>query len=61
MDTSADAGTGGLGRGLNPSLGPVRGRVISLGQGEAGEFIAWVGAVGNLCSLSAVRLPSVDT
>lgn len=61
MDTSADAGTGGLGRGPNPSLGLLRGRVISLGQREAGEFAAWVGAVGNLCALRVVRLPSADT
>lgn len=50
MDTSADTGTGGLGRAPNPSLGPVRGRAITPGQREMGEFTAWVGAGGNLCS-----------
>lgn len=60
-DTSTDAGTGGLGWGPNPSLGPVRGRVISPGWREAGEFVAWVGVVGNLYALRAVCLPSTDT
>lgn len=61
MDTSTDAGTGGLGRGPNPSLGPVRGKVISPGWREAGEFVAWVGVVGNLYALRAVCLPSMNT
>lgn len=58
MDTSADTGTGGLGQAPNPSLGPVRGRAITPGQRETGEFTAWVGAGGNLCSPGAVRFLS---